>query len=81
MMLLGDMIEDTYAALRQKLEFFYRHRGCAESDVDDLVSESVMRVLRKTQEGVAVREPDAYAFGIAKNILHEFRSRPKRADG
>jgi DNA-directed RNA polymerase specialized sigma24 family protein len=80
MILLGGIIDDTYPTLRQKLELFFRHRGCAGSDVDDLVSESVMRVLTKTGEGVTVREPMAYAFGVAKNILHEFRSRPERAE-
>jgi DNA-directed RNA polymerase specialized sigma24 family protein len=74
------MIEDTYAAVRQKLEFFFRHRGCAGSDIDDLVSESVMRVLSKTQDGVEVREMMAYAFGIAKNILHEYRACPRATD-
>lgn len=70
----------TYAeAVTRSLKCYFAGNGCAADD--DLASESILRLVRKLADGdppgcnsEAARK--GYLFGIAKNVLREWRRRP-----
>lgn len=63
---------DTPEIRRLLKKFFYR-RSC-QNDVDDLVEEVILRLL-KTPESTEdlIREPMAYFYGVAKHVLTDHR--------
>ncbi len=60
-----------------KLRAFVLARGLAPGDADDAVQETVARVLDAMARGV-VREPTAYAYRVAQNLLTRQASERKR---
>ncbi len=68
-------------ALRRKLRFkVCHHIGFASPDVDDIVQESLVRLLRSAQDGKLLDSAALGAFlnGIAQNVIQEFRRRWNR---
>jgi len=57
----------------------YLHRSLPAADVDDLVQESYVRVLRAHGEG-AVRSAKAFLFTVARNALRDLLRRRTVAD-
>jgi RNA polymerase sigma factor (sigma-70 family) len=63
---------ERYLDLSLKLRNFFVWKGCRESDADDLVDETLDRLAKKLGEGKIVVSINAYAHGIAKNVLFEY---------
>jgi hypothetical protein len=65
-----------YEELRKKLVGFFIWRGCHIPD--ELADESIDRASTKIAEGKVDRsvDPKHYCFGVAKNVLHEYKKRP-----
>ncbi|MGA2740684.1 MAG: hypothetical protein ABSG65_25005 [Bryobacteraceae bacterium] len=74
----------TYAeGVTRSLKCYFAGNGCA--DADDLASESIFRLVRKLAEGDphgcrSETERKGYLFGIARNVLREWRRRPDARD-
>ncbi len=65
-------------ALRRKLRFkVCHHVGFACPDVDDIVQESIVRLLRAAQSGKMLKCESVGPFlnGIAQNVIQEYRRR------
>ena len=65
--------------LQRSLVCYFAANGCAEAD--DLASETLLRLVEKLGEGEgakggAANERKQYLFGIARNVLREWRRRP-----
>jgi RNA polymerase sigma-70 factor (ECF subfamily) len=62
--------------LRRKLQFKVRHYlGFWCPDIDDVVQESIVRLLRAETQGI-IRNPSAwaaFASAICNNVIHEYR--------
>jgi DNA-directed RNA polymerase specialized sigma24 family protein len=70
----GDARE--YEILRRKLVAFLDLRGAARPEV--AADETLDRVARKLQEGVAIESLRAYVFGVARRVLLESERRERR---
>ena len=70
--------DDELEKLRRKLEFKVRHHlGSWSADVEDIVQETIVRLLRSAQNG-AIRNSEtwgAFARAICDNVIHEHRRR------
>jgi RNA polymerase sigma factor (sigma-70 family) len=70
----------TYAdSVTRGLRCYFAGHGCG--DADDLASESMLRLVRKLADGepqgcASETERKRYLFGIARNVLREWRRRP-----
>lgn len=65
--------EHRYDEVTRKLVFFFAGRSCR--DAEDLATETMVRVAAKCAT-VAVSSPGdriGYCFGVARNVLHEWR--------
>jgi DNA-directed RNA polymerase specialized sigma24 family protein len=62
---------ERYELVRAKLISFFEYRGA--SHAEDLADETLDRVARRLEEGVAVppAELRSYIFGVARNVLRE----------
>jgi DNA-directed RNA polymerase specialized sigma24 family protein len=58
-----------YEALRGKLINLFAWERCETPD--ELADEALDRLARKLAEGIALQNPDQYAFGIARRMLLE----------
>jgi RNA polymerase sigma factor (sigma-70 family) len=68
---------EMYETIRQQLIKMFAWSQC--QDPDDLADETIDRVMRRVRE---IRQsysgdPRLYFFGVAKNILHEARRKPR----
>jgi DNA-directed RNA polymerase specialized sigma24 family protein len=70
------MTDAEYDCVRRKLGFFFRQRGCSYLEAEDLIAESVTRLLTKERDGVTLKDPIGYVYGIAKHIVLEYWARP-----
>ena len=70
----GDARE--YEVLRRKLIAFLDLRGAARPEV--AADETLDRVARKLEEGVAIESLRAYVFGVARRVLLESERRERR---
>lgn len=70
----GDARE--YEVIRRKLVAFLDLRGAARPEV--AADETLDRVARKLQEGVAIQSLRAYVFGVARLVLLESERRERR---
>lgn len=68
---MSAMEEDHGRALRRFLAVRMRH---ASADVDDLVQEVLLRLLR-IPDHEAIRNPRAYLYTIASHVLHQYTLR------
>lgn len=70
---------EIYVELRFKLRKFFAWKGgVCESDLDELVDETLERIAKKLGEGEVIENIPAYSRGIARNILLEYsRKRAK----
>lgn len=50
------------------------NKAVSSAEVDDLVQEVFMRLMRYSDD-VVVKDPQAYLFRIAANVVHEWRTR------
>jgi len=53
------------------------HRLRGSQDVEDLVQEVYLRLLRAS-DGESVKHPQAYIYRVASNVLYEFKYHPRR---
>jgi DNA-directed RNA polymerase specialized sigma24 family protein len=58
-----------YEGLRTKLARFFEWRGCAFPD--ELADETINRVIRRIDEGEAIRDISTYCHGVARLVLLE----------
>jgi DNA-directed RNA polymerase specialized sigma24 family protein len=65
-----------YEEIRRKLARFFEWRGCPPAD--EHADEVLDRVARRLHEGVAIANVGAYAYGIARMLLHEVAARVER---
>jgi len=70
----GDARE--YEVLRRKLIAFLDLRGAARPEV--AADETLDRVARKLEDGVAIESLRAYVFGVARRVLLESERRERR---
>src|SRR5581483_5071066 len=68
-----------YLLLQRKLTRFFEGRGCCFSS-EDLADETLYRASRRLAEGEKIRsnDPANYFYGVARNVLHEFRASRER---
>lgn len=67
---------EKYIDLRSKLRKFFALKYCRESDLDELVDETLDRVTAKLGAGEVIENVKAYTGGVARNVLHEYWRRP-----
>lgn len=69
---------EKYERLRQKLCFYFEHKGCASPD--DLADQTFDRVARKLDSGedLSGAEPSSYCYGVAHKILQEYWRSPSQ---
>lgn len=65
-----DWVEELFAQHRPALEAFFQRRTRTVHDVPDLAQEVYLRLLR-VNDVDAVRNPEAYLFTIAHNLIKE----------
>jgi RNA polymerase sigma factor (sigma-70 family) len=73
------LISDHYSALTA----YFRRRISLPAEAEDLVQEVYCRLLRCGQshpDGVSIRNPEAYLFTVAENLLREQRVLRRRAE-
>ena len=70
----GDARE--YETIRRKLIAFLDLRGAQWPEAS--ADETLDRVARKIEEGVAIQSPRAYVFGVARRVLQESERRERR---
>lgn len=63
---------ERYLELSLKLRSFFAWKSCRESDVDDLVDETLDRLAKKLKEGEVIVSINAYSHGIARNVWFEY---------
>jgi RNA polymerase sigma factor (sigma-70 family) len=76
---LPNLISDHYSALTA----YFRRRISRRGDAEDLVQEVYCRLLRSGQdhrEEISIRNPEAYLFTVAENLLREHRVLQRRSD-
>lgn len=73
----GEEAAVKYEALQKKLIKFFIRGGCHIPD--ELADVSLDRAGKNVSEGKVDRavDPNAYCFGIARNVLHEYYKRPR----
>ena len=64
-----DEAAQRYELIRARLLRFFEWRGCAFPD--ECADETLTRVIRKIDEGTAIRDPDSYCYGVARLVLLE----------
>ncbi len=72
----SDRAGETYERLRLRLITFFQFRKCHLPE--ECADETLDRVARKLAEGESVENLFAYAHGVAKYVLLEYRRRPDR---
>lgn len=65
-----------YQEIRRRLVRYFIHKGCTEAD--DLFDETVDIVARRLDSGEEVVSQLAYCFGVAKNVLKEWKRRSSK---
>ena len=68
---------DAFANYRGDLHRFLLRRLRSTHDASDVVQEVFLRLLQ-VDRTEAVRNPQAYIYGIASHVAHEFRHRARR---
>jgi RNA polymerase sigma factor (sigma-70 family) len=73
-----DRAGNRYEEIRQSLIKIFTWRGCNEAE--DMADEVINRVAKKVPELAAIYkgDPALYFYGIAKNVLLEYRLQEKR---
>jgi RNA polymerase sigma factor (sigma-70 family) len=66
----------TFEQQYRELHRFLMRRLPAAQDANDLVQEVFLRILR-LEKSELVRKPQAYVYGIASHVAHEFRMRAR----
>jgi DNA-directed RNA polymerase specialized sigma24 family protein len=63
------------AEIRRKLECYFSARGCPEAE--DLAVDTLVRVAGRCREvdRTGFTDPTGYFYGVARNVLHEWRRR------
>lgn len=65
---------ERYRRLREKLIMYFSRRGF--SNPEDLADETIMRGLKRLAEGTTLTvPPEAFIFGIARNVAREAKRR------
>ena len=62
----------------RELRHFLLRRVKRAPDVDDVVQEVFLRLMR-VHDGVLIRNPQAYIYGVALHVLREFKMRELKA--
>jgi RNA polymerase sigma-70 factor (ECF subfamily) len=78
----ADGVERLYRETREALACYFRRRHGAADAVEDLLHETFLRLMRRTDRLSAARSPRAYLFGIARHVSAEAwrRTEPRAAD-
>ncbi len=73
-----DSAASRYEIIRRKLMKYFECRGCCAPE--DLADETINRVARRIFEGKEIwtSDPANYFYGVARNVLKEYRGRPER---
>ena len=66
----ADWVEELFSEYRPALEAFFQRRTRAGHEVPDLAQEVYLRLLR-VNDVDAVRDPEAYLFTVAHNLIKE----------
>jgi RNA polymerase sigma factor (sigma-70 family) len=69
------LASDRCAEIRRKLECYFSARGCPEAE--DLAVDTLLRVAGRCREvdSTGFSDPTGYFYGVARNVLHEWRRR------
>jgi RNA polymerase sigma-70 factor (ECF subfamily) len=70
-------LERLFTEQRGKLLAYFRRRIRRKSDAHDLVQEVYLRLLR-VKDTEAIRNPEAYLYRVASNLLKEYRLRERQ---
>ena len=65
-----------YVELRRALVMFFQSNGSTE--YYDHADETIMRVYKNHSAGIDIKNLRAYTYGIARNVLHEYRRQSAR---
>jgi RNA polymerase sigma factor (sigma-70 family) len=65
-----DSADAGFERLRDKLIFYFESKRC--DSPEDLAMETLVRLVRRSAEEKAVNDISRYAYGIARNVLHEY---------
>jgi RNA polymerase sigma factor (sigma-70 family) len=70
---------EKYELMRRQLIKFFECRNCESAR--ELTDETINRVTRKISEGenIPANSLSAYFYGVARNVLKEFRNNPEKA--
>lgn len=79
----ADGVERLYRETREALAGYFRRRHGTVHAVEDLLHETFLRLMRRTDRLSEARSPRAYLFGIARHVSAEAwrRTEPHAADG
>ena len=72
-------VEGLFATHREALQTFFYRRIRTKSDAADLAQEVYLRMLRVTDMD-GIRNPGAYLFAVASNLLKENAAKDRRED-
>jgi RNA polymerase sigma factor (sigma-70 family) len=69
---------EKYELMRRQLTKFFECRNC--DSASELTDETINRVTRKISEGenIPANSLSAYFYGVARNVLREFRNHPEK---
>ncbi|HZP49419.1 MAG TPA: sigma-70 family RNA polymerase sigma factor [Vicinamibacterales bacterium] len=71
-----DAAAAAYERIRSRLVKFFSWRGCTFPE--ERADETITRVIRKIDEGLAVRDPATYCYGVARHVLLETLKQQER---
>ncbi|OQW98061.1 MAG: hypothetical protein BWK77_00135 [Verrucomicrobia bacterium A1] len=79
----ADGVDRLYRETREALAGYFRRRHGAADAVEDLLHETFLRLMRRTDRLSEARSPRAYLFGIARHVSADAwrRAEPPAADG
>jgi len=77
----GD-VEQLYRDSRERLTAYFLRRHRSMEAAEDLLHETFLQLMRRVDRCRAARSPQAYLFGIARNVSAEAwrRAQPSRGD-
>lgn len=70
---------EEYLQIRKRLVFYFRQRGAV--DPEELADETLFRLVNRLKAGVEITTSlGAFSYGIAANVLSEWRKQPVPED-
>lgn len=67
-----ELAGERYKELCLKLRKFFAWKRCRLADIDELVDETIDRIVKRCGEGEIIENIDGYAGGVAWKVWHEY---------